>query len=100
MVKSPLRGFKLRFAQREGRACRGRGAKIKSPLRGFKWLSRPTAFKWLNRRYAALSCVSRNGRAALVAAEGGERTRRSASLPLFGNSFFTYTVHGLSDDLS
>ena len=31
---------------------------------------------------------------------GGERTRRSASLPLFGNSFFTYTVHGLSDDLS
>ena len=36
MVNPPLRGFKLRFAQREGRACRGRGAKIKSPLRGFK----------------------------------------------------------------
>ena len=26
MVKPPLRGFKLRFAQREGRACRGRRA--------------------------------------------------------------------------
>ena len=26
MVKPPLRGFKLRFAQREGCACRGRRA--------------------------------------------------------------------------
>ena len=29
MVKPPLRGFKLRFAQREGRACRGRNGRDK-----------------------------------------------------------------------